>query len=50
MRKMMLATIEECINNGDTEITDVYGDFETIKKMSDKELMIVYDFTVGFRG
>ena len=50
MRDIILEKLEDRIVNGDSEITDEYGDFETIKVMSDNELLEVYEFAVGFRG
>jgi hypothetical protein len=50
MRELILQKLEQYIINGDYEITDEYGDIETIKAMSDVELLEVYKFAVGFRG
>lgn len=50
MRDLILKKLEECISNGDDEITTNYGNLETIKAMSDEDLLEVYEFVIGFRG
>lgn len=50
MRQLILDKIKAMIDDGDDEIEDNYGDFATIEKMSDEEVLDIFEFAVGFRG
>lgn len=50
MRELILAQIQEAINDGDEELVDMYGSYEEIVTLSDEKVLEIYGFMVGFRG
>lgn len=50
MRDLILSKIQDAIAAGDDEIEDEFGPFPDIEKLSDADLLEVFEFVVGFRG
>lgn len=50
MRDLILSKIQDAIAAGDDEIEDQCGPFSDIEKLSDSDLLEVFEFVVGFRG